>query len=93
MLPSTAFDSLPRTGEGSKGRGLPLGTQGRLAQWEERLVCNQKAGGSNPPASTPPFWPRSVRILFSKYTTPLRLNPLGDVRILDLLFKIFKDQF
>ena len=27
--------------------------QGRLAQLEERLVCNQKAGGSNPPASTP----------------------------------------
>ncbi len=26
---------------------------GRLAQLEERLVCNQKAGGSNPPASTP----------------------------------------
>lgn len=26
--------------------------QGRLAQLEERLVCNQKAGGSNPPAST-----------------------------------------
>ena len=27
-------------------------TWGRLAQLEERLVCNQKAGGSNPPVST-----------------------------------------
>ena len=27
-------------------------TRGRLAQLEERLVCNQKAGGSNPPVST-----------------------------------------
>ena len=26
--------------------------QGRLDQLEDRLVCNQKAGGSNPPAST-----------------------------------------
>jgi hypothetical protein len=39
---------------------------------EERLVCNQKAGGSNPPASTLPLivivvfaLPRSLRTLFS----------------------------
>ena len=47
------FVNLTCTGEGSKGSGSPLGLQGRLAQLEERLVCNQKAGGSNPPASTP----------------------------------------
>jgi len=29
------------------------------------------------PASTIPFWPRSQRVLFAKYTTPLRLNPSG----------------
>lgn len=46
------FVNLTCTGEGSKGSGSPLGLQGRLAQLEERLVCNQKAGGSNPPAST-----------------------------------------
>jgi hypothetical protein len=34
-----------------KGEAYPRG-QGRLAQLEERLVCNQAAGGSNPPAST-----------------------------------------
>ena len=56
MQPLTAFDSLSCTGEGSKGRGPPLGLQGRLAQLEERLVCNQKAGGSNPPASTLPLF-------------------------------------
>ena len=50
------FDSLFCTGEGSKGSGSPLGLQGRLAQLEERLVCNQKAGGSNPPASTLPLF-------------------------------------
>lgn len=27
------------------------------------------------PASTIPFWPRSMRVLPSKNTTPLRLNP------------------
>ena len=42
-------------GEGSKGRGSPPQLRGRLAQLEERLVCNQKAGGSNPPASTLPL--------------------------------------
>ena len=29
-----------------------LDVNGRLDQLEDRLVCNQKAGGSNPPAST-----------------------------------------
>ena len=53
------FDSLFCTGEGSKGSGSPLGLQGRLAQLEERLVCNQKAGGSNPPASTLPLFVES----------------------------------
>ena len=61
----------------SKGSVHTDGCKGRLAQLEERLVCNQKAGGSNPPASTIPFWPRSVRVLFQKYTTPLRLNLFG----------------
>ena len=37
----------------SKGSVRTDGYEGRLAQLEERLVCNQKAGGSNPPASTP----------------------------------------
>ena len=59
----------------SKGSVHTDGCKGRLAQLEERLVCNQKAGGSNPPASTIPFWPRSVRVLFPIITTPLRLNP------------------
>ena len=36
----------------SKGRVHTEGYEGRLAQLEERLVCNQKAGGSNPPVST-----------------------------------------
>ena len=36
----------------SKGSVRTDGYEGRLAQLEERLVCNQKAGGSNPPAST-----------------------------------------
>ena len=36
----------------SKGSVHTDGCKGRLAQLEERLVCNQKAGGSNPPAST-----------------------------------------
>ena len=74
--PSTAFDSLFSVGEGSKGSGTPLGLQGRLAQLEERLVCNQKAGGSNPPASTIPFWPRSVRFLSSKKYDAAASEPL-----------------
>ena len=61
----------------SKGRVHTEGYEGRLAQLEERLVCNQKAGGSNPPVSTIPFWLRSVRVLLSKITTPLGLNPSG----------------
>ena len=61
----------------SKGSVRTDGYEGRLAQLEERLVCNQKAGGSNPPASTIPFWPRSGRFLFQKNPTPLRLNPFG----------------
>ena len=71
------FVNLTCTGEGSKGSGSPLGLQGRLAQLEERLVCNQKAGGSNPPASTIPFWPRSQRVLFPKYTMLLRMKPFS----------------
>ena len=39
----------------SKGSVRTDGYEGRLAQLEERLVCNQKAGGSNPPASTLPL--------------------------------------
>ena len=34
-----------------KGEAYPQG-QGRIDQLEDRLVCNQEAGGSNPPAST-----------------------------------------
>ena len=41
--------------ESSKGRSLPGRVEGRLAQLEERLVCNQAAVGSNPTASTLPF--------------------------------------
>ena len=63
MRPLTAFDSLSWAGEGSKGRGSPLASQGRLAQLEERLVCNQKAGGSNPPASTLPLFVGDVSAL------------------------------
>ena len=57
------FVNLTCTGEGSKGSGSPLGLQGRLAQLEERLVCNQKAGGSNPPASTLPLFVGDVSAL------------------------------
>jgi len=32
---------------------------------------------SDSTAPTIPFWPRSVRVLFPKYTTTLRLNPFG----------------
>lgn len=40
--------------ESSKGRSIPGRFEGRLAQLEERLVCNQAAVGSNPTASTLP---------------------------------------
>jgi hypothetical protein len=52
MQPSIVSKVRCIQGEGSKREGSPHGLQGRLAQLEERLVCNQKAGGSNPPAST-----------------------------------------
>ena len=45
-------DATVDRGESSKGRSLPGGNKGRLAQLEERLVCNQAAVGSNPTAST-----------------------------------------
>ena len=41
-------------GEGSKGDGSPVELQGRLAQLEECFVCNEDAGGSNPPTSISP---------------------------------------
>ena len=69
MRPLTAFDSLSWAGEGSKGRGSPLASQGRLAQLEERLVCNQKAGGSNPPASTLPLFVGDVAALPRAFLT------------------------
>jgi len=46
---------------------------------DERSDCIQNwaavAPLDDPPASTIPFCPRSVRVLIQKNTTPLRLNP------------------
>ena len=39
-------------GEHSKRSGTTVGLQGRLAQLEECLVCNQDVVGSNPTTST-----------------------------------------
>ena len=82
MQPLIVLEHRRNQGEGSKREGSPQGLQGRLAQLEERLVCNQKAGGSNPPASTPlresePSVRWTAPNCPIRVQTPRSLQPLG----------------
>ena len=67
----------------SKGSVRTDGYEGRLAQLEERLVCNQKAGGSNPPASTTleesitPEWDTARKLLECVLKPPSRIRNAG----------------
>ena len=68
----------------SKGSVHTDGCKGRLAQLEERLVCNQKAGGSNPPASTLPHFVERRGRFATPFVRKTRLRALAPASTLPL---------
>ena len=78
MLPSTARIDLPI--DNIQKVETPGMFEGAVAQLEERLVCNQKAGGSNPPVST--------RINLTLKTTKLTIDKPIQNQVVNFWFSI-----